>query len=141
MIELPDTTTKQGQQKATVMLGRLMPHIFIVHDNGESIREATDENGFAFFGINLYHPKEMRLAWMVLNWAATQSVTVKAQKGGGDDIWQEPWKTFIDDEINGRYDMYSMSPAEAQRAWLDKILQLANEVGWLDAAAKKVNHE
>jgi hypothetical protein len=82
---------------------------------------------------NLYSAGYMMFAWMVLNWATTQCVTVKVQKGGGDDIWQEPWTTFIDDEINGKYEVYRMAPADAQRAWLDKILEMAIDAGMIEA--------
>lgn len=60
---------------------------------------------------NLYDPANMQLAWRVLN--------------------------FIDGtELSGRFNVWfynqlwvKISPADAQRLWLDKILQLADEAG------------
>lgn len=129
MSNLPDTTTKAGQREASVMLAALMGELkqCICGKPGCAIGKSDD--WFIPRVKNLYEPANMALAWRVLNWATTQSVTVKAQKGGGDDIWQEPWTTFIDDEINGKYEIYMMTPADAQRAWLDKILTLAIEAG------------
>lgn len=154
MLQLPDTTTGAGQTEASVMLARLMglaPQLF---SDVYRFRQG-DEEGEIFtsgyphgwyhrmpvneawkFFPNLYDPANMALAWRVLNWAATQTKTVKAQKGGGDESWQESWATFIDDAINGNLDMYSMPPAAAQRAWLDGILGLAIEAGMVDAAAE-----
>ena len=67
---------------------------------------------------NLYDPANMALAWRVLNWA-NKSVPFNS----GDDIWRQ-WEGWWDGlDIKGEY------PADAQRLWLDKILELAIEAG------------
>lgn len=144
MKNLPDTSTEQGQRGASVMLARLcgwdVSYGLIDSDQlwdgfaHDTLHITADTGEWC---DNLYDPANMALAWRVLNWATTQSVTVKAQKGGGDDIWQEPWTTFIDDEINGKYEIYMMTPADAQRAWLDKILTLAIESGMIEATVRE----
>lgn len=64
----------------------------------------------------LYDPDHMALAWRVLNWA-----------DGEMKLWDMffPW---WDEE----FEATALSPADAQRAWLDKILELAIEAGLVE---------
>ena len=66
--------------------------------------------------VDLYDPANMALAWRVLNWAAAHGITTQInvvyQYKKGD------WARMID-----------LSPADAQRAWLDYILRKAIEAG------------
>ena len=76
---------------------------------------------------NLYHPQHMSLAWRVLNWA----------------IWPDDLSPRIDEyrTVKGEIERWwfnpkpgslapcYVSPAAAQRMWLDKILELAIEAG------------
>jgi len=62
---------------------------------------------------NLYHPARMALAWRVLNWAWEQKT----------DDWL--WSWILDECcLDG-----GIPPADAQRLWLDKILEMAIEAG------------
>lgn len=63
---------------------------------------------------DLYHIKNFALAWRVLNW-----------------VWESPiWHSYAIWKIErmGR-SFETMSPDQAQRRWLDKILELAIEEG------------
>jgi hypothetical protein len=64
----------------------------------------------------LYNPVNMALAWRVLNWAQEQQPEYVGQ--GFLDFWDVEYPH-----------LYEFSPAEAQRLWLDKILELAIEAG------------
>ena len=73
---------------------------------------------------DIYDPANMGLAWRVLNWA---------------------YARYADEEFPGfinliRTDLlwylYELPPADAQRAWLDKILELCIEAGLVGAEAE-----
>jgi hypothetical protein len=76
---------------------------------------------------NLYDPENMALAWRVLNWAAKKFHYGDSYSAGYRiDDW------IMDEPIvkgDGAYNIWDLPPAEAQRAWLDKILELAIEAG------------
>lgn len=72
------------------------------------------------FDINLYDPANMALAWRVLNWAQDQKFIMDDGCEYFLNLWWVGEKTF------------SLPPAEAQRAWLDKILELAIEAGMIE---------
>ena len=59
----------------------------------------------------------MLLAWRVLNWAIDSDLSARARA--------DVMALFYVDKPSA----LEMSPAEAQRAWLDKILELAIEAG------------
>jgi hypothetical protein len=63
---------------------------------------------------NLYDPANMALAWRVLNWA-NQDETIS-------QVDWHIYKKYFDE-------LLEMPPADAQQAWLDKILTLAIEAG------------
>ena len=68
---------------------------------------------------NLYAPKNMALAWRVLNWAfETFEFTQDAN--------------FSLSEIAGEHSVFRSPPELAQRRWLDKILSLAVEAGMVE---------
>lgn len=91
-----------------------------------------DYGGHGFYDVDLYDSANMTLAWLVLNWAIKQENikekllewwVVEAGCPSGTAYYpHEGWK------------LLELSPADAQRAWLDKILELAIESGM-------VNHE
>lgn len=117
MIELPDTSTEKGQRRASVLLARFCGWF------PEKQLDVTDLGGwvavrFYDYGdfVNLYHPQNMCIAWKVLNYAHGKTV------GYFNDM----------PLVIGRLADETMIPYEAQRAWLDKILELANEAGMLD---------
>ena len=78
-----------------------------------------------YFMPNLYDPANMVLAWRVLNWARVN-----------DAIFE----LAIDNHELGDhfFEWASESPADAQRLWLDKILELAIETGIIDKQTIKV---
>ena len=71
--------------------------------------------------FNLYDPANMALAWRVLNWCH-------------EEMYSNQWLEFSN-WWNGYYStpdslhFWGLSPADAQRLWLDKILELAIEAG------------
>ena len=73
--------------------------------------------------LDLYDTKNMSLAWRVLNWAMDSNLSAREKA----DIMA---LFYVDKPF-----ALEMSPAEAQCAWLDKILSLAIEAGMLE-----VNH-
>ena len=99
-------------QEKSVMLARAMGWTISPQDVGVLFRPDESERWIA----NLYAPAHMALAWRVLNW-----VTHSARIGARFDIW-------FSRELHG-LDFLRYKPADAQRAWLDKILQLAIEAG------------
>jgi hypothetical protein len=72
---------------------------------------------------NLYHPTTMALAWRVLNWAWEHFEPY----GAWTNIMFE---AFYDAEIAPLWP--TLAPADAQRAWLDKILSLVIEAGLIE---------
>lgn len=86
----------------------------------------------------LYYPQNMSLAWRVLNWAIW-----------GDDLSPSPrideYRT-IKSEIErwwfhpkpGSLAPCYLPPADAQRMWLNKILELVIEAGLVDTEGAKV---
>lgn len=132
---LPDTTKREGQWQASDLLCKMCGwRVTEIDRSGPTMREcwtfvpgevkevyqayllATSKlSGFP----NLYDPANMALAWRVLNWAG------ETQFGG--NITSRAWNNFW-------IDMRILPPADAQRAWLDKILKLAIEAGLVAAA-------
>ena len=77
----------------------------------------TSDGSWIPFGLpNFYDESQMALAWRVLNWAGANGITTQInavyQYKEGD------WVCIID-----------LSPADAQRTWLDYILRKAIEAG------------
>ena len=103
---------KLSDEQKTVMLARLCRWA-IKSDGSRTWVTCQDE---PFSTTNLYQPIFMLLAWRVLNWAAANGITTEInvvyQYKKGD------WARMID-----------ISPADAQRAWLDYILRKAIEAG------------
>ena len=122
---------KMTDQAKSVMLARIMPGWeFSRQECGEGRWSWVDENGEQISGSlhddvvqmsddpwwlvapMLYSPPRMALAWRVLNWA-----------NEADEITSQIWYWWHDRSL------YRHSDADAQRAWLDKILELAIEAG------------
>lgn len=139
MTNLPDTSTEQGQREASVMLARLMPDWQVVVDHniiwidipGESYR-IRDE-------FTLYHPAFMALAWRVLNWALDKFQQIEKGLLPHSNMpftYDMKWRQSVVGKATLERALFTMPPAEAQHAWLDKILELANEAGMLEAVRK-----
>lgn len=74
------------------------------------------ERGHVLIDVDLYDPDNMSLAWRVLNWAA--------------ETWADG--NWINWAMYEPYFLLDKPPDVAQRAWLDKILELAIEAGMVD---------
>jgi hypothetical protein len=73
---------------------------------------------------NLFDPAKMALAWRVLNWAEDYAHDTSTKLHLG-------WMGFLPESL------FQMKPADAQRAWLDKILELAIEAGMVTAVTQQ----
>ena len=69
--------------------------------------------------LDLYDPANMALAWRVLNWAIETDLRIVEYDKSAPIAW----------EIYKGAQVFTLPPADAQRAWLDKILELAIEAG------------
>ena len=79
---------------------------------------------------NLYDVQNMALAWLVLNWASSNKSLHPEERDEMQYKMQE-WLTYH----VGWLDI--LPPADAQRLWLDKILELAIEAGLVDLRAEE----
>jgi hypothetical protein len=72
---------------------------------------------------NLYDPANMALAWRVLNWGMAS-----------DTLWKRlaDWWLYRDTPSTDGWYTMTLPPAEAQRAWLDKVLELAIEADLIE---------
>ena len=70
--------------------------------------------------VDLYDPEFMALAWRVLNWALGYNDKPTSGISGNIRYWLVH---------SNRYGLalWELPPADAQRLWLDKILELANK--------------
>lgn len=150
MTQLPDTTTEAGQIEASRILFNLMEWktIEIVGNlwttvPGLMFDEKIQWADEVFPNLNLYavsatggEPLHMPLAWRVLNWATSTIAQKKEQAMSLNDM--DLWCYWREGEVGLREIMglaQKLGPADAQRAWLDKILSLAIEAGRLNATA------
>jgi hypothetical protein len=121
-------------QEKSVLLARAVGWEFSRHECGEPRWSWVDENGQQISGSihdrvvqvsddrsslvspMLYSPQRMALAWRVLNWAVSDP-------GFGWEVDGWLWNDGLG------YDLPNLEPADAQRQWLDKVLELAIEAG------------
>lgn len=104
------------------MLAKLCGWVLAVGDtafhvwwDGERAVYIGDRGDVAYEPLNLYEPKNMALAWRVLNWAdESSSFGLEFE-----DFWKE-------------FHLWAEPPGVAQREWLDKILTLAIEAGFVE---------
>ena len=127
---------KLTDQEKSVMLARAMGWEFSRQDCGEGRWSWVDENGEQISGSlhddvvkvsddpsslvapMLYSPARMALAWRVLNWALFTAPDWDTGHIIFDGLYDKPLRWVA-----------TKLPADAQRAWLDKILSLAIEAG------------
>jgi hypothetical protein len=130
-----------SDQEKSVMLARAMGWEFSRHECGEGRWSWVDENGYQIGGSlhddvvkvaddpalsvapMLYSPARMALAWRVLNWAADRIVTTRQIHA---------WWYSGDAQKHSKGYLVMLSPERAQRAWLDKVLELAIEAGLVE---------
>lgn len=138
---MTDKLSDRDREKS-VLLARLVGWKFSKHECGEPRWSWEDENGNQISGSlhdsvvrvakqpairvapMLYSPANMALAWRVLNWANDNGLPA--------DQWiafNEWWKHESYDDDNHRL---LWGRPDAQRAWLDKVLDLAIEAGLVE---------
>ena len=104
-----------SDQEKTVMLARLCGWD-IKSDGGRTWVTCQDE---AYSTTNLYQPIFMLLAWRVLNWAIENL----------PKFMRTIEENFL---CIGVLPYFGITPENAQRAWLDRILSLAIEAGMVE---------
>lgn len=130
---------EMSDQEKSVMLARLCgwKHEHLPPKIGDTLglNIVTDKNGdllhkgwfsfpLAYPTIpSLYDPENMPLAWRVLNWAL--------------DHLTAPSHFFQLRQMVGDMDLFVLPRDAAQRAWLDKILELATEAGMVKTQQEK----
>lgn len=127
---------EMSDQEKSVMLARAMG--WKVTQHGPSRLEKIRTPYGDHWGDEplFYDELNMGLAWRVLNWAARQSRIRLSEYSypysladGVDYLFEE------DGYWQGR--IWALPPADAQRLWLDKILELAIEAGLIPAPPSK----
>lgn len=118
----------------SVALARLMWHEYKIHDGGNKhigshfYNDVLSHLPIWTYGEGsptLYHPENMAIAWTAVNFANDEYVN-------GED-WMDGFFTWWGDA-----DLWRLPPVEAQRAWLDKLLELATSSGMIrDAQSGK----
>ena len=132
---------KLSDQEKSVMLARAMGWESFIGEITKQVFVILPGDKFHRIG-ELYDPANMALAWRVLNWASLDSnvgipfakwlmkvIAVQYTDNGDLDI--------IRHTPNWAY-LFNLPPADAQRAWLDKILTLAIEAGMVDTSRKEL---
>lgn len=111
-----------SDQEKSVMLARLMGKAVDCNCGkpdckfGRESQQRTGRDWFLPDVPNLYDPVNMSLAWLGLNWADTN---LKGYDALDLYFWWD------------KGSLLSLPPEKAQRAWLDKILELAYKAGML----------
>lgn len=105
-----------SDNEKSAMLARLMGWQMGRYSNGKPCFRPPSRAPHGSYLHDLYDPENMQLAWRVLNWA---------EQYGDFYDWFYAYDAEAGDEIN----WIAMPPAEAQRLWLDKILELAVRAG------------
>jgi len=115
-----DIKTLTDEQKS-VMLAKLCGWVVTNGFDGIIISSSTEVFQITLTSPNyLYNRKWMFIAWLVLNWAMQQKIAVY------DNV---NFRDLLSDYLIDVKDFgaFGLPPADAQRAWLDKILELAIE--------------
>lgn len=111
---------EMSDQEKSIMLARLCGWDVEYSPDNVIIRSTTEVFRVTLMSPNyLYNTKWMFLAWRVLNWAHAQTT------GYFED---HPLLLMLHNVDE------TLPPAEAQRLWLDKILELAIEAGMVKEA-------
>jgi hypothetical protein len=137
-----------SDQEKSVMLARAMGWEFSRHECGEGRWSWGDENGYQIGGSlhddvvkvaddsalsvapMLYSPARMALAWRVLNWISGADSDKEIDEGSLSNV--HAWLRFHRWWTERDNFLVQESPADAQRAWLDKILSLCIEAGLVE---------
>ena len=116
--------SKLSTEQKDIMLANLLGLTWDYSQNLSSASNIWIHDAAAGISISsFYDPSCMQYAWRVLNWANERELS---------DI-PATWGDYIlDNTCPEALELFSMPPAEAQAAWLDKILELATEAGMVD---------
>ena len=117
------------------MLARAMGWEFVESPDGRRRfcdPDLTEGRGGLFFQDNLYDLTNMALAWRVLNWALEKAAHITEPFSLIFDKWY--FGFFFGEERGDEFYkiLPTLEPAQAQAAWLDKILELAIEGGLVE---------
>lgn len=107
-----------SDREKSVLLAKAMRWYVTVHDKRCAISSLGERLGVTDYPLNLYDPENMALAWRVLNHFSWVDIALKI-------VLQDTVKNSIHDD-----------PADAQRLWLDKVLELAIEIGIITLEAE-----
>jgi hypothetical protein len=109
-------------QEKSVMLLCLTGHKYVKGPKGGWFNSENELVNIEFVrDTNIYHPGFLDLAWRTRQWCLSHIII-----GPPLDSWL--WVEGIG------YDLPNLDAAAAQRAWLDKILELAVEAGIIEPA-------
>jgi hypothetical protein len=89
-----------------------------LYEEWQCYRRKANHKYVVAISLNLYSPANMALAWRVLNWAYNQLT-------GKNNIRNR----LFDYLVLSNKAIYGLPSADAQRLWLDKILELATRGG------------
>jgi hypothetical protein len=104
-----------------------MFHVDVFDANGKSIDYRLYPVSINVLGqpcLDLYAPENMALAWRVLNWAANDD-SLELYMGN-------VWGVDVVGAVVDLESLCGLPPAEAQAAWLDKVLCLCIEAGLVE---------
>lgn len=120
---------EMSDHQKTVQIINLMPDwsIWGMGEDGDDIvlQIGGKETAVLRAPDYLFAEKWMFLAWRVLNWAMEQKFAINESC----TFDQELWDFLSDVGLDEKEGIYEFPPAAAQRAWLDKVLELAIEAG------------
>ncbi len=120
MNEIDDLT----DHEKSMLLAKVMELETFVDDFGKTW---INFPGTTKVATDLYLEIHIALAWRVLNWASEQ--------GHDIDDYSYPYyfaqgvEELFDTDVEIEHQIWAKPPADAQRLWLDKILELTIEAG------------
>lgn len=98
------------------------------HSDGELIYDDYCGGLLNHEPLNLYKEKQMYLAWRLLSWATNNDQPIDNNKSKAYYIGYLSFGDLLHEQLELAT---GAPPEEAQRLWLDKILELATEAGML----------
>ena len=118
---MPDNLS---DEQKSVMLAKAMGWQVVEHNKRRcTIGHIGERIGVIDYPFNLYAPANFALAWKVLNWATEHEQNLRVIENGKSKPLA--WVIYMTEFM-------LLPPADAQRLWLDKILELAIEAGLVE---------
>ena len=129
---------EMSDQEKSVLLARAMgleiePQFAHPHDIFIKIPSEWDYEWELLEGD--FYTAPMEISWRVLNWASEQMPKETSPPGMVVHTWAGRLHSFWGESHwvgKSKLFIHSMPPADAQRLWLDKILELAIEAGLVE---------